>query len=265
MSDNKSGQIGRSAADVYEEFFVPALFGQWPARLLTAGGIQSGDRVLDVACGTGIVARIAETIVGPAGKVAGIDVNDGMLAVAKRKAPKIEWRCGRAEALPFDDDAFDAVASQFGLMFFADRVAALREMRRVVRPGGRIVVAVWDAMKNSPGYCALCDLLLDHLGEIGKQSLEPPFALGDKQALVSVFCDAGLSNVEIMTEHGVARFPSIDSWLYTDVRGWTLADSVSDEQFDRLLEDARVRLRLFTDVQGQVEFAAPAHIAVAIA
>jgi ubiquinone/menaquinone biosynthesis C-methylase UbiE len=98
--------------------------------------------VLDVACGTGVVAREAARRVGPAGAVAGLDRNEGMLAVARRMAPGIAWRHGLAEALPFPDGAFDAVICQFGLMFFEDRGKALGEMWRALRPGGRLAVAV---------------------------------------------------------------------------------------------------------------------------
>src|SRR5262245_46222255 len=155
MSQTDKGQVIASAAEVYEEFFVPALFAQWPPRVAGAARIRPGQRVLDVACGTGILARSAVALVGPNGSVTGLDINEGMLAVAERKAHGIEWRRGAAEALPFDSESFDAVVSQFGLMFFEDRRSAIKEIVRVLRPGGRLAVAVWDSYKNSPGYAAL--------------------------------------------------------------------------------------------------------------
>src|SRR5262245_61490850 len=117
MNDSDKGQVSRNAAEVYEEFFVPALFQEWTSRVAGAAKIQAGQRVLDVACGTGILARTVAERVGPAGSVVGLDMNEGMLAVAARKAPQIEWRQGISEALPFDGDSFEAVVSQFGLMF----------------------------------------------------------------------------------------------------------------------------------------------------
>jgi len=130
MSTDERGQVTKSAAEVYEEFFVPALFQEWASRVTDAAGLRAGQRVLDVACGTGVLARAAAERVGPAGAVVGLDVNDGMLGVARRRAPQLEWRPGRAEALPFEDRSFDAVVSQFGLMFFEDRAAALAEAIR---------------------------------------------------------------------------------------------------------------------------------------
>ena len=115
------------AANAYEALFVPALFGQWAPQLVEAARIRPGQRVLDVACGTGILAREVASRIGPTGRVAGLDPNPGMLAVAKRLAPAVEWREGVAESLPFPDASCDAVVSQFGLMFFTDRRQALRQ------------------------------------------------------------------------------------------------------------------------------------------
>ena len=136
------GQVSRSAADVYEEFFVPALFREPAQHVARAADIRRGQSVLDAACGTGVLAREAVGATGNDGKVTGLDGNDGMLAVAKRLAPGINWQRGLAEALPFADRSFDRAFSQFALMFFDDRAAALREMRRVMKPGGRMHAAV---------------------------------------------------------------------------------------------------------------------------
>ena len=124
MSESIKGQVIASAAEVYEQFFVPALFQQWPPRVAGAAQIRAGQRVLDVACGTGILAREVSERVDPTGPVVGLDINDGMLAVARRKAPEIELRQAPAEALPFPTASFDAVVSQFSLMFFraADQI-----------------------------------------------------------------------------------------------------------------------------------------------
>ncbi|MEO8439622.1 MAG: methyltransferase domain-containing protein [Spartobacteria bacterium] len=125
-----------AAATAYEELHVPALFQQWAARVLDAIKVRSGDRVMDVVCGTGVLAREAATRVGPTGSVAGVDPGPGTLGVAERLAPAVEWRESTAEALSFPDQIFDAEASQFGLMFFTDRLQALREMMRVLAPKG---------------------------------------------------------------------------------------------------------------------------------
>jgi ubiquinone/menaquinone biosynthesis C-methylase UbiE len=157
MSESERGQVTRSTAEVYEDFFVPALFQEWASRVADAALISSGQRILDVACGTGVLAHKAADRVGASGSVVGLDLNEGMLAVAKRKAPEIEWWQGHAEALPFVSNSFDAVVCQFGLMFFENRCAAIEEMVRVLRQGGHLAIAVWDSLENTPGYAAVTD------------------------------------------------------------------------------------------------------------
>jgi ubiquinone/menaquinone biosynthesis C-methylase UbiE len=186
---NAAGSVGdpamstiaaaRGPADIYDEAFVPALFAQWGPVVAEAAGVGPGERVLDVACGTGALTLAVADRVGPAGSVVGLDANPEMLAVARRKPTAIEWVEGRAEAPPLPDSSFDAVVSQFGLMFFDDRAGALRQMMRVLRPGGRIAVAVCDAVENSPGYAAFAALLDRLFGTAVGDAFRAPFVLGD--------------------------------------------------------------------------------------
>ncbi len=264
MGDALKGQVTRSAAEVYEGFFLPALFQEWAPRVAEAARLAPGQAVLDLACGTGVLAREAAGRVGPAGFVSGLDRNEGMLAVARRKAPAIDWRLGRAESLPVADRAFDAVVCQFGLMFFEDRPAALREMWRVLRPGGRLAVAVWDGIEQVPGYAAMAALLQQRLfGSRIADELRAPFALGDRAALRALFEEAGIPGAEIRTLDGTARFPSIEAWVRTDVTGWTLADLIDDAQHRVLLREAEHALRPYAQPDGTVAFPSPAHVVTA--
>lgn len=263
MSGSERGQVIRSAAEVYEEFFIPALFQQWASLVADAAEIDAGNRVLDVACGTGVLARTSADRVGPEGSVVGLDLNTEMLAVAKRKAPGIEWRQGRAEAIPFDAESFDRVVSQFGLMFFDDQSAAIREMMRIVRQGGQIAVAVWASLDRISGYAAIVSLLERLFGEEIANGLRAPFILGDQERLRRVFAEAGIDNPTITTQKGVAKFSSIRSWIYTDIRGWTLADKIDDKQFELLVKEAEQVLQPYVTADGSVLFDAPAHIVVA--
>ncbi len=263
MESAELGQVSTAAAEVYETFFVPALFGQFATRVAEAAGIRPGDTVLDVACGTGALTREARRRAGAAGTVTGLDRNAGMLAVARRSDPAIDWREGMAEALPFADGHFDAVVSQFGLMFFEDRSRALREMWRVLKPGGRLVVAVWDSAERSPGYRQMIGLLDRLFGPDIAAGLEAPFVLGDPADFAAAFTAAGLPDVRIETLPGTARFPSIDDWVRTDVKGWTLADAIDEDGYRRLKRAAREELRAFAGPDGAVAFAAPAHLGIA--
>lgn len=260
MSDSDRGQVNTSAAEVYETFFVPALFQEWTGPMVEAAQVQPGQRVLDVACGTGVLARTAAERVGPEGAVVGLDINEGMLAVARQKAPHIEWRHGPAESLPFESNSFDVVVSQFALMFFEDRQAALQEMMRVLRPGGHLAVAVWDAVENSPGYAEMIDLLQRLFGDEAANALRAPFNLGDTQLLAEIFAGAGLPEAKITTLNGTARFASIKAWVYTDIKGWTLADMIGEAQFQQLLAEAERVMQPFITSEGRVTFSAPAHI-----
>jgi SAM-dependent methyltransferase len=170
----------------------------------------------------------------------------------------------QAEALPFPAGSFDAVTCQFGLMFFDDRVAALKEMWRVLRPGGHLAVAVWDALERTPGYAAMADLLRDLFGTEVADALRAPFLLGDPKDLLALFAQAAILHPHLQTLNGTARFPSIESWVHTDVRGWTLADVISEAQYDTLLAEARKSLTRFVGANRTVAFPAPAHIVTAV-
>ncbi len=258
------GQVVGSAAEVYEQFFVPALFGQFAPIAVDRAGIGRGDHVLDVGCGTGAVARTARPVVGADGRVVGVDINEAMLTVARSLDDTIDWVEAPAESLPTAIGSFDAVVCQFGLMFVVDRQAALAETARVLRPGGTVVVSTWADVSTSPGYEALIELLDEEIGATAADALRAPFTIGSEAELAEIVATT-FATVDVSTEAGTARFPSLESWLHCDVRGWTLADMIDDEAFDVLLAAARSRLSRFVDSAGAVSFDAPAIIAVASA
>lgn len=252
-------QAVRSPAEVYDEQFVPALFRQWGPVLCDAAGVRRDQRVLDVACGTGALTRALAECVGPSGQVRGLDASPEMLAVAARKNLQVEWVLGRAEALPFVDGSFDAVASQFGLMFFQEPAAALREMVRVLRPGGRLAVAVCDALDRSPGYAALDELLQRLFGTTVSEAFRAPFALGDERRLRVLCGQAGIDEAVIVRRVGTVRFPSIDALVSTErACAWTLGGLLDDSQFEQLLQEARHVLEPFLGLDRQVSFPMPA-------
>ena len=254
----------RSPAEVYEAEFVPALFRPFAATVLDVAAVARGQRVLDVACGTGVLARAAVARVGPAGAVTGLDANPEMLAVARRLDASIEWIDGRAEALPLPDAGVDAVVSQFGLMFFDDRVAALREMQRVLRPGGRLAVAVCDAVERSPGYGALAMLLRTLFGARVADAFRAPFAIGDAVLLRSLAAQAGLDGADVLPRTANVRFGSVDALVSAERACiWTLGGLLDDTQFDALRREARRVLAPFVQPDGGVAFAMPALVIVA--
>lgn len=200
-------------AEVYHACFVPTLTARWAPKTLGQVKPKPGEHVLDVACGSGALTRHAAQVVGPTGRVVGIDISPEMLAVARkvrRRHPSaaIEWREGSADALPFDDGSFDIVTCQLGLMFFPDRLAALGEMRRVLAKGGRIAIMTWGALAHCAGNAAMADAWRDHIGEMQAAKLGPPHSLCDPQEVRSLLRSAGFVRINVDVHEGRARFPS---------------------------------------------------------
>jgi ubiquinone/menaquinone biosynthesis C-methylase UbiE len=251
MGDSDRGQVTATAAEIYDSFFVPALFGQWTGVVLDAADVHPGHSVLDVGCGTGVLSVAAAERVGASGRVAGVDPNEGMLDVARRTEAPVEWKVGMAEELPYPDGSFDRVVSQFALMF-TDPDRALAEAGRVTRADGRIAFAVWDRFEHNVGYARLADLIERLFGAAAARSLRAPFQLGDPATLTDV-ASHGITDPQVVEHRGTARFESLDAWLHTEIRGWTLADEIDDAGYEALLSAAARELADLASPRG-VEF-----------
>lgn len=197
-----SASFGAAAADameVYDDILVPRLFVPMAEVLLDELRVQSGERVLDVACGPGSVALLAAGRVGPTGRVTACDISPAMLEIARRKpnAAAVEWAESPAAPLAgVAEGAYDVVTCQQGLQFFPDRPAALAEMRRGLVPGGRVGIAVWASIDRSPGFAALADAVEEVLGaEPAANYRGGPWGLSDPEALAGLLRDAGFEGV----------------------------------------------------------------------
>ena len=261
MGDSETGQVSEDAARVYEEVYLPAMFNEWCPLVIEAANIQKGHRVIDVACGTGALAITVSDHIGPEGTTTGIDINEGMLNIARSKSSSVEWLNAPAEALPFEDDTFNCAVSQFGLMYFDNQENAIREMMRVLLPGGSLAVVVWDELEHNPGFAAENKLWEQVFGE--GDGDESPNNLGDKIALENLFKRSGVANVQITTHQRTARFQSIESWIHTGAKGWAEDDAVSDDQLKLLLKTAEEELTSFKTAEGAVAFPTSAHIVTA--
>ena len=211
-------------AEGYESYMVPTLFGPWATNLIQAADPRPGERVLDVGCGTGIVARQVASRLGASGAVTGLDLSPNMLAVARATAARegvaIEWREGSAEQLPFPESSFDLVLCQFSLMFFADKAAALAEMRRVVTGNGRALVSVWQGLDRHPFYQTLHNVIQQRLG---MSALQDIFALGSADELRVLAVGGGFERVEIEAISMTARFPNPDGFIAGEIEVDTAA------------------------------------------
>ena len=185
-------------AETYERILVPVIFAPWAQDLIErARPIGPADRILDLGCGTGIVARRLRERLGGGARITGVDASTEMIAMARTLAPELDWREGNAMKLPLADATFELVVSQQMLQFVPDRVAALREVRRVLVPGGRLVAATWRTRREQPLYEVLGQIAERHLGAAN----EKRFSFGDDSALRAVLSDAGFTaiRVEVIT------------------------------------------------------------------
>jgi SAM-dependent methyltransferase len=200
-------QLSGDAPTAYNRFALKVM-EPWTDDLILAGGCRDGDRVLDVACGTGLIAGRISLVSRKFCAITGIDINEGMLSVARRN-PQIEWHQGSATELPFEDGSFDVVLCQQGLQYFPDRAAAMRGMARVLAPGGRIALNVWGALNRQPFYVALVDGIVEFLGEeAAKSAFDLPFSLNTAGELRMLASDAGLQSITIRFEHRTMRYPA---------------------------------------------------------
>jgi ubiquinone/menaquinone biosynthesis C-methylase UbiE len=194
-----------SFPELYERFLVGGLFRPWAEMLLDRVQLAPGSRVLDVGCGTGIVARLARARLGDHGTVVGVDVSPPMLEVARKIEPSVEWREGNAAALPVGpDERFDVVACQQALQFIPDKPAAVQEMKRVVRRGGRLAVATWGPLEQAPIFRDLQRVAERHVGPINDRR----HSYGDAEALEVLLADAGFEAVHVETESRVIHLDS---------------------------------------------------------
>jgi SAM-dependent methyltransferase len=222
-------QVAGSAAQVYERELVPAIFGPWAPRVVALAAPAAGERVLDAACGTGVVARLAAERVGADGRVVGLDLNPGMLTVA-RSLPvggvPVGWVQATAGRLPFPDGSFEVVCCQLGLQFFPDRAAALAEMARVLVPGGRLVVMVWRSIDHSPGFEVLAEALDRHIGPAAGAMMRAPFGLSEEGALRGLVAGAGFGEVTVDRQAGAVRFGSAQELVVAYGAGSPLAGAI---------------------------------------
>jgi ubiquinone/menaquinone biosynthesis C-methylase UbiE len=261
-------QVGGTAAEVYERHLVPAMFAPWASKLIDLAEVGPGMHVLDVACGTGVVSRLAAERVGSAGRVVGSDINAAMLSVARQLAPvggaTVEWLEASALEIPLPDAAFDFVLCQHGLQQFPDRPTALREMRRVLVPGGRLGVCVWSRIEESPGMAALAEALQRHMGAEAAANRRAPFALGDAVQLRALVEEAGFRDVDVRTMVETAHFPSPEALVAYQLAATPLSTlgALTEEAQRGVARDARATLQPYLH-DGQLAVPMAAHVALA--
>jgi ubiquinone/menaquinone biosynthesis C-methylase UbiE len=266
MSQEERWQLSGNAAHFYERY-VRLIMEPWVRRLIDVAVLKQGERVLDVACGTGFVGRFAAHSVGTEGRVVGVDLNASMIEAARiashqDAATTIEWQTADAAALPFDNGVFDVALCQQGVQFFPDRLQALCEMRRVLRLGGRLAFTVWSAIRDNPYPAALAEALTRHVSPEAGSMARAPYALHDAEELHDLVVAAGFRNVRVRRVIETTKLPLPDEFIAGHLAALPIAETLTRLAHDRrtaLIEDMTEALRAY--VEGQhLTLPAGAHV-----
>jgi len=256
MNTPNQWQLSGNAAERYERVLVPAIFSPWAADLVALAKLRPGERVLDVACGTGVVGRLAAERVGPKGHVTGLDLNESMLEVARSQpipagAAGVAWVQSSALAMRVPDSSFDVVLCQQGIQFFPDPPQALREMIRVLVPSGRVFTSVWEG--STPYTTAMWSAVERHVGADAATTLRKSRAIEDPKALQDLMIQVGFRDVKIIHQTRTARLPAVGDFILRHLAATPVAQAVealSDSARKALSEDAATALRPYADGDG---------------
>ena len=271
MSQRSSGDLGwqleGNAPLAYDTHIVDVFLQDYSRRLVEVAAIKPGDRVLDVACGTGVVTRLLAHKIGSAGQIVGFDLNAGMLARARASretGAAIEWRVGSATDMPFADATFDCVICQHGLQFIPNKAAAVSEMHRVLADRGRTVISVWRSIEHCPWQAAIADAVERNVGSEQAAQIRSAFSFGDADQLQQVIVAAGFRGVEIRIERETIRHASMAEYVPGYISATPVAaavaglDKEAQAKFTTDVRDALAAYRVGGGLAAPIE----AHVAI---
>lgn len=273
-TEHQHWQLDGSAPELYERYLVPAITSVWAADLIERAGLRPEDRVLDVACGTGAVTRLAIER-ATRGRVVGLDFNSGMLDVARtigvHGASRIEWFEGSALELPFDDGSFDIVLCQLGLQFFPDRPLALHEMRRVLAPSGRVALSVYSAIERTPAAHAFVRALDQRLGPGASAIKRSEHIFPDAGDVATLMAEHGFARIDVATVTKRITFPSVWDYVRFQLIATPMASLLRAHQageretiIKSVAADTQSFLHPDTLRGGVLSFPQEAHVATAV-
>jgi len=252
-------QLEGSSAEAYERYLVPAATARWAEHLVDLAAPRAGERVLDVGCGTGIVARTIAAHAGERGQVIGLDLNDDMLAVARTASatirPAIEWRQGDAATLPFADGSFDIVTCQYAIQFFPDPSAALREIHRVLAPEGRLALMLGRSVAQNRAYGWIAEAMSRHAGPEAGMMMRSPFPDWSTTDVRDLVIEAGFGEVQVGIHIMNLRYASAADLLWQEASYSPLAGvftALSVGARDALVAGVTEALAPYTDDAGVI-------------
>jgi ubiquinone/menaquinone biosynthesis C-methylase UbiE len=257
MNADGQWQLTGNAAELYESVLVPTVFQPWAANLVELADLRHGERVLDVACGTGVVARLAAQHAGTTGEITGLDLNAGMLLVARSlPAPPgapVTWVEASALAMPLPDASFDVVLCQQGFQFFPDRRAGFQEMKRVLVPGGRVLLSLWEG--PTPYTVAMSAAVEQHAGPEEAATLRRSRHCPDPASVCHLMEDAGFRDARTRARTLTARLPGIADFVLRHLAATPVAGAIaalSPGARATLAGEVSLALRPYADGDGIV-------------
>jgi SAM-dependent methyltransferase len=263
METSKQWQLARDAAERYEQILVPAILGPAARALVEWSGLRDGERVVDIGCGTGAAARLAAEKVGSSGRVAGVDVNAGMIDVAKSAAPVrgavIDWLENSAYQLPFTEGEFDVALCAQTLQFLEDRPRALAEIHRILAPGGRVAVSLWCDIRRSPYFHVLVEAVTKHIGAETATGLRAAFGLSDSKVILTLLTGAGFRDVKASVKELHLELPKPEDFVPQHVSATPMSTgfvAASEEARRAVVHEVSEELAAYRTGQGiRVPFA----------
>lgn len=253
----------RDEAETFERDYVPGVFAPWARVVADAAEVTPGQSVLDVGCGTGALTREVARRTGAAERVTGLDLDGEMLAVARRLTPAVTWVRGSALDLPFHSGRFDAVVSQFAMMFFDDRERGVREMWRVLAPGGRLTVAVWGRLERAPFHEVFVRLAERRAGKEAARRIRERFSLGDAAEFADIFTRAGVP-AEVRTRAGTGSYARIEAFGSSDIDGWIRKGEMPTQERSAVIDELRDAAAPFAGADGALTLPMEGHIVTAV-
>jgi ubiquinone/menaquinone biosynthesis C-methylase UbiE len=259
ITEVESWQIAGDSPAAYEEYLVPGFFKPWAETLVQLSSPSPGSTILDVACGTGIVARTAAAKTGSDARVIGLDINPQMLNKATEMAEKegleINWQQGDAGDLPFEENRFDHLFCQQAMQFFPEPQQVLKEMQRVLKPGGALALNILRSIQHNPAYKILADELEEHAGETAGTMMRSPFPDWNQKTIRNMAAEAGFGDILIHLEIISMRYPSPEEFLRREAASSPLAgeiESIDSETRMELINDLNDSLNDYVDDHGVI-------------
>jgi SAM-dependent methyltransferase len=259
--------VRNSSATAYDQRLVPWYFQHWANRMVQLADLEPSSQAVDLACGSGMITRALLAELGPAGSIVGIDLNPGMLAHAQSTIDdaRVSWHEADAGNLPLDDSSVDVVCCHQGLQFFPDRGSALDEIHRILRPGGRVVVAVWGQLEDNPEVAAMSQAIGEFLGDDVGQAMTGPCALPDPEQLQELLGAHGFRDVGVATISEVARHPDVRDAMDGQFDALPIAasiDALGPAKRDQLVDRICEALGPYVDESGALAIPATNNFAV---